>query len=1024
MAEVAGLALSVVPLASIFSACIECMDYFDRGRNCSKSFKNAMDKFDALETRLRKWGNELHVDKPGNALLAPKNQWGQEHATVEKALNSIIDILHDRQTLEKKYGLQEEGLDADQEHNLSCKEVSSSHRNSVSKSRLPNRGRQQVVPIWKKTMWAVRDNKKFDTLISDLAFWISILEKLTDRLQSFEVQHIPIQYANSSLRPVAKYVSRPALEDKIRNQLTTGRDYDSDESRTVVVWGLGGSGKSQLMLNYIKKYRQDYGLVIWMEAGEKETMERDYIRLYRALFPEVARSAGASLKAENAVLAVKGWFHQLEKRSLLVIDSADCIDNEGDPSYINLNYFLPDAPRMDIVITTRSSQAQALSSSEAVRVGELTENEAIQLFRRYVKPCINDTRAKQEIPMEDKQANQEVSRIVDELGYLALAITIAGSYISVTPRLASDISLYLPEYHEQRKRLLSRKAIANIHSYKESVLGTWEASFEAIKRQSSVAANLLNLLAFLNFDDIFLDLFKVDPDCKETFGSKDLPSDTNNSSYEEASDFGDMAESEEIMETEKIPDFPNEKNTYGWETLVSPETILDQYTIQAGFEMLQSYSLISWRDDLGAYTMHKLVHTWGCDRLEVKERQRWSLAAIQLLSTIFRACYDSITPLKLRRFVPHVKASFTMFIGNFDTAHAFKDEILQHMADLADLLCRAGELDFAVLITERINQFAEEKLGTDNTLTIQFKIDFAGMLMDQGKCTQAEATNRQILRIQEKIVHANHFDILATKSRLAVTLLCQDRAEEARELAIQDLEAKKRFFGEEHIEILRSKLILSMVYLCMKQHEVAEKFILQAIEVGRKFNMVNIYLEYCKCNMGRILKWNGRFKDAEELVRRVLGELEKSFKEDNPLTLHLKEILAWIMDMLGQPEAAEILYTYILEGRKREIGAKHPYTLETMYSLALLLFEGEKHQEAVELAKECLRLRKEVLGILHKDTIMIAEVLKFWHLSLQRNDYDSKKKSRVSHVKILSRQLRQWSFGGGKRVLEDLTKTD
>ena len=46
---------------------------------------------------------------------------------------------------------------------------------------------------------------------------------------------------------------------------------------------------------------------------------------------------------------------------------------------------------------------------------------------------------------------RNVAQIVKELGHLVLAITLAGSYVSETARLSSDIRWYLPEYRERRK---------------------------------------------------------------------------------------------------------------------------------------------------------------------------------------------------------------------------------------------------------------------------------------------------------------------------------------------------------------------------------------------------------------------------------------------------------------------------------------------------------------------------------------------------------------------------------------------
>jgi hypothetical protein len=37
--------------------------------------------------------------------------------------------------------------------------------------------------------------------------------------------------------------------------------------------------------------------------------------------------------------------------------------------------------------------------------------------------------------------------------------------------------------------------------------------------------------------------------------------------------------------------------------------------LEAAFGVLQTYSLVQWRDDRGGYAVHKLVHVWGQDRL-------------------------------------------------------------------------------------------------------------------------------------------------------------------------------------------------------------------------------------------------------------------------------------------------------------------------------------------------------------------------------------------------------------------------
>jgi hypothetical protein len=225
-----------------------------------------------------------------------------------------------------------------------------------------------------------------------------------------------------------------------------------------VVYGLGGAGKSQLVLNYIRTYRNDYAGVFWIQAGQKESVERDYVQIYDLLFPNHRLSGTESVTVDAAVAKVKNWFHGQDERWLFVLDSADTIDHEEDDSYIDLSYYIPDASSIDIIITTRSSEAKKMTELQSVEVAELEVEEAEKLLCR----CSNLTHPPKQV----------VTDIVTELGYLALAISFAGAYISNTPRLKNDIRRYLPEYQERRKEILSKKPKTLVHQYGQSVLTT------------------------------------------------------------------------------------------------------------------------------------------------------------------------------------------------------------------------------------------------------------------------------------------------------------------------------------------------------------------------------------------------------------------------------------------------------------------------------------------------------------------------------------------------------------------------
>jgi hypothetical protein len=79
------------------------------------------------------------------------------------------------------------------------------------------------------------------------------------------------------------------------------------------------------------------------------------------------------------VVTLKRWFHGQTERSLLVLDSAEAIgdDDNGNESYIDLEFCLPDAPTVDVIITTRHAGAAEMATTAAVKVREMEPTEAV-----------------------------------------------------------------------------------------------------------------------------------------------------------------------------------------------------------------------------------------------------------------------------------------------------------------------------------------------------------------------------------------------------------------------------------------------------------------------------------------------------------------------------------------------------------------------------------------------------------------------------------------------------------------------
>jgi hypothetical protein len=93
-------------------------------------------------------------------------------------------------------------------------------------------------------------------------------------------------------------------------------------------------------------------------------------------------------------------------------------------------------------------------------------------------------------------------KLAKELDGLSLALATAGAYLDQTARSFSD---YLCLYKESWVRL--KETSPELSSYKDRTLySTWQISFDNIKQQKPLLANLLRLWAYFDNQDLWFKL--------------------------------------------------------------------------------------------------------------------------------------------------------------------------------------------------------------------------------------------------------------------------------------------------------------------------------------------------------------------------------------------------------------------------------------------------------------------------------------------------------------------------------------
>jgi len=114
----------------------------------------------------------------------------------------------------------------------------------------------------------------------------------------------------------------------------------------------------------------------------------------------------------------------------------------------------------------------------------------------------------------------------------------------------------------------------------------------------------------------------------------------------------------------------------------------------------------------------------------------------------------------------------------------------------------------------------------------------------------------------------------------------------------------------------------------------------------------------------------GQTQSACDIYEKVLEVGESTLRQDHPLTLGLKEVLAETYSQLEiQSDKKRKLTKELYEAWERLLGPEHPRTLVSMHNLAIGYQDDEEFDKALPLLGRQLELTKDVYGSEHATTL-------------------------------------------------------
>jgi len=261
--------------------------------------------------------------------------------------------------------------------------------------------------------------------------------------------------------PVAHFVGREAELAALHGLLAQGG--------RVAVHGLGGVGKTQLVVRYLHQRRADYpDGTFWVRADRHSNLVGDLAGLCHRL----GLSAGELPDQQRQVDAVLDWLRG-HRRWLLVFDNVE----PGTEELVRLPPGLPG----HVVVTSQTPMWPV-----RLAVGVLPRDVA----GRFLLERTGQTDA------------AAADAVAQTLGCLPLALAQAAAYVV---RSGRDLAGYAELL---RSRLVELIAEGGPDDYPVPVATTLRLSYERMAREHPAAAMLLRLCAFLAPDDIPIGLLR------------------------------------------------------------------------------------------------------------------------------------------------------------------------------------------------------------------------------------------------------------------------------------------------------------------------------------------------------------------------------------------------------------------------------------------------------------------------------------------------------------------------------------